>query len=178
MASGDGARPPRPEDMVALLDPRGRVVWCLRPPRRVTRSWTCAVEARGVTLYRWPLRSHFVPLERVDRFDMLWEQHDDFGPPLERLALFTTDGERLRATGLLNALVSCRFGLPHAARALRLNNHIVAIRRAARPAGVVGMGDSRPDRDCRDAPTVGSAELLPERRPVSDVQRQEAQGAG
>jgi hypothetical protein len=137
MVSDDGAQPRRPEDLVAALDPRGRVIWCLSPPPRVTRSWTCGVEARGVTLYRWPLGSNFVPLERVDRFDVLREQSvfDDFGhavDAVERLALFTTDGERLPATGLLNALVSRRFGLPHAALAQRLNNHIVAIRRAAR----------------------------------------------
>lgn len=137
MVSDDGAQPRRREDMVALLDPRGRVVWCLTPPRRVTRSWTCGVAASGVTLYRWPLGSIFVPLERVDRFDVLREQHvfDDFGHPLdavERLALLTTAGKWFWATGLLNALVSCRFGLPHASRAQQLNNHILAIRRAGR----------------------------------------------
>jgi hypothetical protein len=28
----------------------------------------CAIEGRGVTLYRWPLRSVFIPRERDDRF--------------------------------------------------------------------------------------------------------------
>lgn len=145
MISDDGAQTRRPEDLVALLDPRGRVVWCPSPPRRVTRSWTCGVEARGVTLHRWPLGSNFVPLDRVDRFDVLREQHlfDAFGPGVERLALLTTDGERQRATGLLNALVGHRFGLPHASLAQRLNNHIVAIRRTTRSQPAV-HGDAFP----------------------------------
>jgi hypothetical protein len=63
MVGDDSAQWRRPEDMVAVLT-RGGVVWSQGPPR-VTHSRPCAIGSTGVTLHRWPLRSIFIPLERV-----------------------------------------------------------------------------------------------------------------
>lgn len=62
----------------------------------MTLSTPCAVDRTGVTLYRWPMRSVFVPLERVDRFDVLLSQtRSDPGGHVERLVLLTRDGKTM-----------------------------------------------------------------------------------
>src|SRR5262245_48005648 len=40
--------------------------------RRVSVVRPCAIDATGITLYRWP-RSAFVPMDQVDRFAVLSE---------------------------------------------------------------------------------------------------------
>ena len=73
MVRDENAQRGKPEDMVAVLTARRGVVRTSGPPR-VTSLRPCAIDSRGVTLYRWPMRSIFIPLERVDRFDVvLWE---------------------------------------------------------------------------------------------------------
>ncbi|MGH9235262.1 MAG: hypothetical protein ACRD0R_18205 [Acidimicrobiales bacterium] len=98
-----------------------------------------------MTLYRWPLRSIFIPLERVDRFDVVlaespldWLRASEWAPGTydltERLAVLTRDGKKLLISGLLSALLSAWHGLPLRARAQQLNNHILPTWRAARPS--------------------------------------------
>jgi hypothetical protein len=80
MVMGDSAQPGTPDDRVAVLTRRGGVVWSLGP-RRVTLLTPCTIDPTGVTLYRWPLRSVFIPLERVDRFDVVWERTESDPTP-------------------------------------------------------------------------------------------------
>jgi hypothetical protein len=113
-----------PEDMVAVLTMKGRVV-LVPGPCRVTFFRPCAIALTGVTLYRWPMRSIFVPLERVDRFDVEVRESQD-GVEFERLVLMTRDGEKLPVQGQVH--LSWRdepYGLPAGSRARQLNDHIV-----------------------------------------------------
>jgi hypothetical protein len=112
-----------PEDMVAVLTMKGRVV-LVPGPCRVTFFRPCAIAPTGVTLYRWPMRSIFIPLERVDRFDVELRESQD-GVEFERLVLVTRDGEKLPVQGQVR--LSWRdepYGLPAGSRAQQLNNHI------------------------------------------------------
>jgi hypothetical protein len=104
------------------------VAWSLGP-RRVTLSRPCAIDPRGVGLYRWPMRSVFIPLERVDRFDVVWEHGVEPGIIFERLVLLTRDGTKIPV--LTGWWPSGRNGLPLRVRALQLNNHILPTWRAA-----------------------------------------------
>lgn len=76
MVRDDSAQRSQPEDIVAVPTRRGDVVWS-RGPRRVTLSTPCAIDPTGVTLYRWPMRSVFIPLERLDRFDVAFGARRD-----------------------------------------------------------------------------------------------------
>jgi hypothetical protein len=112
-----------PEDMVAVLTMKGRVV-LVPGPCRVTFFRPCAIAPTGVTLYRWPMRSILIPLERVDRFDVELRESQD-GVEFERLVLVTRDGEKLPVQGQVR--LSWRdepYGLPVGSRAQQLNNHI------------------------------------------------------
>ena len=94
MVRDDTSHRSEPEDMVSVLTMRGRVV-LVPGPRRVTFFKPCAIGPTGVTLYRWPMRSVFIPLERVDRFDVVIEQTQVPGVEFERLVLLTRDGEKI-----------------------------------------------------------------------------------
>ncbi len=110
--------------MVAVLTMKGRVV-LVRGPGRVSFFRPCAIAATGVTLYRWPMRSIFIPLERVDRFDVELREAGESGDKFERLVLLTSDGEKLPVQGQI--AFSWRdepYGLPPRSRAQKLNNHI------------------------------------------------------
>ena len=114
-----------PEDMVAVLTMKGRVV-LVPGPCRVSFFRPCAIAPTGVTLYRWPMRSIFIPLERVDRFDVeIRESRDPGDPGVERLVLMTRDGKKLPIQGQI--VINWRdelYGLPPRSRAQQLNNHI------------------------------------------------------
>jgi hypothetical protein len=134
MVMGDSTEPPTADDRVAVLTRRGGVVWSLGR-RRVTLSRPCAIDRTGVTLYRWPMRSVFVPLERVDRFDVVWEQSESDGEgSVERLMLLTRDRKMVPVQAVASQWLSGRHGLPLRARAQQLNNHILPTWRTARPA--------------------------------------------
>lgn len=91
---------------------------------RVTFRTPCVVDATGVTLYRWPGRSIHVPLERVDRFEvMLQAVGEQAFDSVERLALRTLDGRLLQVSEIVNP----RRAPAPAARAQQLNNHIVRL---------------------------------------------------
>ena len=134
MSMGDSAQPRTPDDRVAVLTRRGGVVWSLRP-RRVTLSRPCAIDRTGVTLYRWPMRSVFIPLERVDRFDVVWEQTEsDPAGRRERLMLVTRDRRMIPVQAVAIQWLSRRHGLPLRTHAQQLNNHILPRWRTARRA--------------------------------------------
>jgi hypothetical protein len=122
MVKVDSPQPRRPEDIMAVLTRRGAVVWSRRR-RRVTLARPCTIDPRGVTLYRWPLRSVFVPLERVDRFDVALEQREMPGEERERLVLLTREGTTIpvQKTQWSNGWR----GLPLRSTARLLNNHIM-----------------------------------------------------
>jgi len=124
MSRDDTTHRSEPEDMVAVLTMRGRVV--LVPGRgRVSFFRPCAIAPTGVKLYRWPMRSIFIPLERVNRFDVEVRESREHGVELERIVLVTRDGQKLPIQGQL--VVSWRdesVGLPPRSRAQQLNNHI------------------------------------------------------
>jgi hypothetical protein len=138
MVSNDSGQRRRPEYAVAVLTWRGRVAWSPHRPR-VMLSRLCAIDPTGVALYRWPMRSAFIPLERVDRFDVVLREVDPGSPEglptgiayRECLALLTRDGEKLLVSAPLTRLMR---GLPLGTCPLQLNNHILATRRAARPS--------------------------------------------
>jgi hypothetical protein len=139
MVSDDSAQR-KPEDMVAVLTERGTVVWS-RGPRRVTGSRPCAIDPTGVTLHRWPMRSVFIPLERVDRFDVVLEQAAMPGDEIEHLVLLTRDGKTIPVRSKAPEGAEGWSGsdeLPLRASARELNNHIMPSWRAARP------GDGEP----------------------------------
>jgi hypothetical protein len=97
-------------------------------PIRATFRTPCVVDATGVTLYRWPRRSVHVPLERVDRFEVVLKDLEFFGDDwagdsVERLALRTRDGRLLLVSGIVNP----RRAPAPASRAQQLNNHIVRL---------------------------------------------------
>ncbi len=133
MVRDDSAQRRKPEDIMAVLTRRGAVVWSRRP-RRVTLSRPCAIDPTGVRLYRWPMRSVFIPLERVDRFDVVLEQAETPGNESERLVLLTRDGKTIPVQKWLGAW----HGLPRRASARLLNNHILPTWRGATP------GDGEP----------------------------------
>jgi len=107
---------------MALIFGRPRLV---DGPVRVTFKTPCVVDATGVTLYRWPGRSIHVPLERVDRFEVVLQEVGDGQPfdSVERLALRTRDGRLLQVSGIVNP----RRAPAPAARAQQLNNHLVRL---------------------------------------------------
>lgn len=128
MVSDDGAHRGGLDDSVAMLTKFGTVVWS-QGPARVTTTTPCAIDSTGVTLYRWPRRrTIFIPLERVDGFDVVLRAPAiDLDPgyaTVQRLALLTRDGKTLLVSGQRN--------VPRApalhARATQLNNHIKRIR--------------------------------------------------
>lgn len=123
MVSDDTSHRSEPEGMVSMLTMRGRVV-LVPGPRRVTPFRPCAIGPTGVTLYRWPMRSIFIPLERVDRFDVVLEQTQDPGVEFERLVLLTRDGEKVPVRGQVVQSSGESYGLPPRSRAQQLNNHI------------------------------------------------------
>jgi hypothetical protein len=134
MVMGDSAQPRTPDDRVAVLTRRGGVVWSLGP-RRVTLSRPCAIDRTGVTLYRWPMRSVFIPLERVDRFDVVWKQTEsDPEGKVERLVLLTRDGKMIPVQAVAIQWLSGRHGLSLRTHAQQLNNHLLPTWRTARPA--------------------------------------------
>lgn len=115
---------------VAVLTRRGGVVWS-PVPRRVTMSRPCVIDPSGVRLYRWPMRSVFVPLERVDRFDVVLEQTGADGDGTgERLVLVTRDGKIIRVETVAIRWLSGWHRLPLQAHAQHLNNHILPTWRA------------------------------------------------
>lgn len=134
MVRDDGAPRRTPEDIMAVLTRRD-VVWSRRP-RRVSLSRPCAIDPTGVTLYRWPLRSVFIPLERVDRFDVALSQGEMPGDESELLVLLTRDGKTIpvQTAQWLHGW----HGLPLRESARLLNNHLLPTWRAARP------GDGEP----------------------------------
>jgi catechol 2,3-dioxygenase-like lactoylglutathione lyase family enzyme len=114
-----------PEDMVAVLTVKGRVAR-VPGPGRVSLFRPCAIAPTGVTLYRWPMRSIFIPLERVDRFGVELRVSPDPGDPgVEHLVLMTRDGKKLPVQGQI--VINWRhesYGRPPRSRAQQLNNHI------------------------------------------------------
>jgi hypothetical protein len=139
MVRDDSAQRRKPEDIMAVLTRRGAVVWS-RGRRRVTLSRPCAIDPTGVTLYRWPMRSVFIPLERVDRFDVVLDQTQVSGDESERLVLLTRDGKTISVQ--TTQWLSGGHGLPLRSSARQLNNHILPTWRAARP----GDGEPPPTR--------------------------------
>jgi hypothetical protein len=112
----------------AVMTWRGQVV---RPPARprVSRTRPYAIDERGVTLHLWPLRSIFIPRERVDRFEVVLVENPFVkagmsSDGVECLALITRDGEELPALEWRpDVLLIRRYGLPPLrARAQQLNN--------------------------------------------------------
>jgi hypothetical protein len=88
----------------------------------------------GLRLYRWLRRRPlFVPLERVDRFDVVLRERtfgsDPLNETVERLALLTRDGKELLVAGVRIS----RGGPTLRARAQQLNNDIGRTLRAVRP---------------------------------------------
>jgi hypothetical protein len=80
------------------------------------------------------MRSVFIPLERVDRFDVVLEQAEAPGSEFRRLVLITRDGKTIPVqTRVIQWLRSWR-GLSPAARAQQLNNLVAEKRREARPS--------------------------------------------
>jgi hypothetical protein len=111
-----------PEEMVAVLTRQGGVVW-VPGPCRVTLFRPCAITPTGVTLYRWPMRSIFIPLERVDRFDVeLRASRNEVES--ERLVLVTRDGRKLPVQGQFVNSWGESHGVSPGSRAQQLNNHI------------------------------------------------------
>jgi hypothetical protein len=141
MVPDDNARRNTPEDVVAVLTRRGRVVWS-HGPRRVTFSKPCTIDPTGVKLHRWPMRSLFISLERVDRFDVVLEQAEIPGLEFERLVLVTSDGKTIPVQAKAIQWLSGLQGVPVRARARELNNHILPTWRAARPSD----GEAPPTR--------------------------------
>ena len=133
----DTANPRRPDAGVSVLTRLRGVMWSEGPCRVAPRT-PCSVDAAGVTLFRWPRRSTHVPLETVDRFDVVLQEPlvgwDPYGNDLvERLALLTRDGDVVLISGRVH-----RRGPTLQACAQQLNNHIVRARRAgARPRAEV-----------------------------------------
>lgn len=94
-------------------------------------SKPCAINSTGFTLYRWPMRSVFIPLERLDRFDVVWEQADSAGDSrYERLVLFTSDGMKIPVQAVAIEWLGKWRGLLLQTRALQLNNHICSVKRS------------------------------------------------
>jgi hypothetical protein len=132
MVRDDSAQRRKPEDITAVLTMRGAVVWS-RGPRRVTLLRPCTIDPTGVMLYRWPMRSVFIPLEHVDRFDVVFEQAEmPGGDAFGRLVLLTRDGKTIRVQTIQWS--SGWHGLPAKTSARQLNNHILPTWRAARPS--------------------------------------------
>jgi hypothetical protein len=100
---------------------------------RVTFFRPFAIDPIGVTLYRWPMRSVFIPLERVDRFDVVLEQAEAPGNESQRLVLVTRDGKMIFVQTTVIQWLRWR-GLSPGARAQQLNNLIAEKRREARPS--------------------------------------------
>jgi len=130
MVTGADGRQHEPEDVVAVLTRRGRVVWSPGPPR-VSVVKPCAISPTGVSLYRWPMRSTFVPLDRVDRFDVELEKGETGHDYDERLVLYTHDGKSIPVETMATQVLSRWRGIPPRARAQHLNNHILPTWRSA-----------------------------------------------
>jgi hypothetical protein len=69
------------------------------------------------------MRSIFIPLERVDRFDVVLKETQDPGVEFERLVL-VTDGKKIPVQGQVVQSSGESYGLPPRSRAQQLNNHI------------------------------------------------------
>jgi hypothetical protein len=128
---GRGPMVPHTNETVAVLTfGRPRLI---AGPVHVSLKTPCAIDSTGVTLYRWPWRSIHVPLERVDRFDVVVVQESPFPQDhrdydaIERLALRTRDGKPLL---VVPTIVNPRRAPPPGPRAQQLNNHIVRVRRS------------------------------------------------
>jgi hypothetical protein len=78
------------------------------------------------------MRSVFIPLERVDRFDVILEQAEVPGNEYQRLVLMTRDGKTLSLQTTVIQWLRWR-GFSPRARAQQLNNLIDEKRREARP---------------------------------------------
>ena len=89
----------------------------------------CAVDPAGVTLYRWPMRPVFIPLERVDRFDVVLGQAEEPGIESEHLVLFTRDGTMLYVRQTVTQRLIAWRRLPRRSTAQRLNNLVAEHRR-------------------------------------------------
>jgi hypothetical protein len=100
---------------------------------RVTFFRPFTIDPTGVTLYRWPMRSVFIPLERVDRFDVVLGQAEAPGNESQRLVLLTRDGKMIFVQTTVIQWLRWR-GLSPGARAQELNNLIAEKRREARPS--------------------------------------------
>jgi hypothetical protein len=95
----------------------------------VSRRTPCAIDAMGVTLYRWPWLSIHVPLERVERFEAIRQMSREGNSWVERVVLLTHDGEALRVSGRVNR----RRGPTAGGRAQQLNNELARTHRAGAP---------------------------------------------
>jgi hypothetical protein len=78
------------------------------------------------------MRSVFIPLERVDRFDVVLEQAEVPGNESQGLVLMTVDGKTVSFQTTVIQWWRWR-GLSPAARAQQLNNLIAETRRETRP---------------------------------------------
>jgi hypothetical protein len=155
MASTDSlaGREPDAMDVVAVLRPRRDVEWSTESVRP-SRSRPCVVGSAGVTLYGWP-RSRFVPIEQVDRFDVVSIEPDrvlliavmfllrvwpllgmaDQGA-VGRVAVLTRDGKEFVVH---QTLLPTRGGrLPVGSCALHLNNALLRCRAGAPGASTSG----------------------------------------
>jgi hypothetical protein len=79
------------------------------------------------------MRSVFIPLERVDRFDVVLVQTEVPGNDAQSLMLITRDGKTISFRTTLNQWWRWR-GLSPAACAQQLNNLIIEKRREAGPS--------------------------------------------
>jgi hypothetical protein len=148
---GEFPQSTEPPDTVIVLTADGHAVW--EPgPRRVTRARPCVIDRRGATLYRWPMRSIFVPLESIDRFDVKVLSADTFdlltigmGVPqadgtynVERLVLLTCDGKVLLVPGREGPFSGRWSRLPLSSRAQHLNNELMKWRTGVVAAATPG----------------------------------------
>ncbi len=125
-------RPAESQDVPVGLTSPADAVWS-RDAVQVTHSEPCAIDARGVTLYRWARRSIFIPLEQVDRFDVVpvdnpFDSGDVWMPGaghVERLVLFTRDGMAIRVSRTARQLLWGSRGLPLASCARQLNGQLL-----------------------------------------------------
>jgi hypothetical protein len=117
------------------MDRNGNPQWAShhRHRGRVTFFRPFAINRTGVTLYRWPMRSVFIQLDRVDRFDVVLEQAEAPGNESQRLVLLTRDGKMIFVQSTVIQWLRWR-GLSPGARAQQLNNLIAEKRREARPS--------------------------------------------
>ena len=131
---------PTPEDIaaaralldgVAVLTRRRGVVWW-RGRRQVSLWRPCAIDRTGVRLSRWPMPSVFVPMQHVDRFDVVRMQGEsDPAGSSECLVLLTRDRKTITVRAPAVEWRIWQGGLPPQTLAQQLNNVLPTWRRAA-----------------------------------------------